>query len=121
MSNASTSPVRRLGNRGPVAITVGILVVLLVVFFAFASVYADILWYDQLGFLNVLTTQWFAAAGFFVAGFIAMAVPVWLSIEIAYRSRPVYARLNSQLDRYQDVIEPLRKHGRGRNMRSTSR
>lgn len=109
MSNASTSPVRRLGNRGPVAITVGILVVLLVVFFAFASVYADILWYDQLGFLNVLTTQWFAAAGFFVAGFIAMAVPVWLSIEIAYRSRPVYARLNSQLDRYQDVIEPLRK------------
>jgi len=109
VSNASTSPVRRLGNRGPVAITVGILVVLLVVFFAFASVYADILWYDQLGFLNVLTTQWFAAAGFFVAGFIAMAVPVWLSIEIAYRSRPVYARLNSQLDRYQDVIEPLRK------------
>jgi uncharacterized membrane protein (UPF0182 family) len=85
------------------------LVVLLIVFFAFASVYSDVLWYQQLGFLNVLTTQWFAAAGFFIAGFIAMAVPVWLSIEIAYRRRPVYARLNSQLDRYQDVIEPLRK------------
>ena len=108
MSNATSSP-GRLGSRGPVAITIGVLVVLLIAFFAFASVYADVLWYKQVGYFNVLTTQWYAAAGFFVAGFIAMAVPVWLSIQIAYRRRPVYARLNSQLDRYQDVIEPLRK------------
>ncbi|MDH6533231.1 uncharacterized membrane protein (UPF0182 family) [Aurantimicrobium minutum] len=109
MSNASPRPARRQGNRRPLVVTIVVLVVLLIVFFAFASVYSDVLWYQQLGFLNVLTTQWFAAAGFFIAGFIAMAVPVWLSIEIAYRRRPVYARLNSQLDRYQDVIEPLRK------------
>ena len=107
MSNQT--PTRRLGNRGPVAITIGVLVVLLIAFFAFASVYADVLWYQQVGFFNVLTTQWYAAAGFFVAGFIAMAVPVWLSIQIAYRLRPVYAKLTSQLDRYQDVIEPLRR------------
>ncbi len=108
MSN--TTPIRRrLGGRAPLAITVGILVVLLIGFFAFASIYADVLWYQQVGFFNVLTTQWFAVTGFFVAGFIAMAVPVWLSIEIAYRRRPVYARLNSQLDRYQEVIEPLRR------------
>ena len=37
------------------------------------------------------------------------ASPVWLSIWIAFRSRPVYAKLNSQLDRYQQVIEPLRR------------
>lgn len=108
MSNTAPTP-GRLGSRGPVAITIGVLVVLLIAFFAFASVYADVLWFQQLGFLNVLTTQWYASAGFFVAGFIAMAVPVWLSIQIAYRLRPVYARLNSQLDRYQDVIEPLRR------------
>lgn len=108
MSNAASTG-RKLGNRGPVAITIGILVVLLIVFFAFASVYADVLWYQQVGFFNVLTTQWLAVAGFFVAGFVAMFVPVWLSIELAYRRRPVYARLNSQLDRYQDVIEPLRR------------
>ena len=45
----------------------------------------------------------------FVVGFLAMAVAVWVSIAIAFRSRPVYAKLNSQLDRYQQVIEPLRR------------
>ena len=30
-------------------------------------------------------------------------------IQIAFRSRPVYAKLNSQLDRYQQVFEPLRR------------
>jgi hypothetical protein len=38
-----------------------------------------------------------------------MAVPVFLSIGLAFRYRPVYAKLNSQLDRYQQVIEPLRR------------
>jgi len=85
------------------------LVVLLIAFFVFASLYSEVLWFEQLGFVNVLLTQWGASAGFFVAGFIAMAVPVWLAIEIAYRRRPVYARLSSQLDRYQEVIEPLRR------------
>ncbi|WP_458933060.1 UPF0182 family protein, partial [Enterococcus faecium] len=30
-------------------------------------------------------------------------------IQLAYRLRPVYARLSSQLDRYQEVVEPLRR------------
>lgn len=107
MTNSNT--VRRKSSRTPLAITVGVLVVLLIAFFVFASVYSEVLWFDQVGFLNVLLTQWFASAGFFVAGFVAMAVPVWLSIEIAYRRRPVYARLSSQLDRYQEIIEPLRR------------
>ena len=38
-----------------------------------------------------------------------MAVPVWVSIMLAYRLRPMYAKLNSQVDRYQQVIEPLRR------------
>jgi hypothetical protein len=80
-----------------------------VLFFIFAGLYADILWFDQLGFLNVLTTQWLAGTALFFIGFLAMAVPVWLSIQLAYRLRPVYAKLNSQLDRYQQVIEPLRR------------
>ncbi|HEV7950952.1 MAG TPA: UPF0182 family protein, partial [Glaciihabitans sp.] len=71
--------------------------------------YTDVLWYRQLGFLNVLTTQWIAGVVMFLIGFFAMAIPVWVSIEIAFRFRPVYAKLNSQLDRYQQVIEPLRR------------
>jgi uncharacterized membrane protein (UPF0182 family) len=45
----------------------------------------------------------------FGIGFAAMAIVVWLSIAIAYRARPVYVKLNSQLDRYQQVVEPLRR------------
>ncbi|QTX06329.1 UPF0182 family protein [Agromyces archimandritae] len=83
--------------------------VLVVAFFLFAGLYTDVLWYDQLGFLNVLTTQWAARVVLFLIGFVAMAIPVWGSIQIAYRTRPVYAKLNSQLDRYQEVFEPLRR------------
>ncbi|GAA3872176.1 UPF0182 family protein [Leifsonia kafniensis] len=82
---------------------------LVVVFFIVAGFYADVLWFDQLGFLSVLTTQWLAAGVLFLVGFLAMAVPVWVSIQLAYRLRPIYAKLNSQLDRYQQVIEPLRR------------
>ncbi|RXZ68468.1 UPF0182 family protein [Agromyces albus] len=82
---------------------------LVIAFFVFAGLYADVLWFSQLGFLPVLTTEWISRIVLFVVGFIAMALPVWASIQIAYRSRPVYAKLNSQLDRYQEVFEPLRR------------
>jgi uncharacterized membrane protein (UPF0182 family) len=96
-------------TRITVTISIAILAVIVVLFFVAANLYTDVLWYDQLGFLNVLTTQWFASAVMFFIGFFGMALPVWLSIEIAFRARPVYAKLNSQLDRYQQVIEPLRR------------
>ena len=38
-----------------------------------------------------------------------MAIPVWVCLQLAFRSRPMYAKLNAQLDRYQQVIEPLRR------------
>ena len=82
---------------------------LVILFFVFAGLYADVLWYQQVGFLTVLTTQWFAGISMFFIGFLGMAVPLWLCIQLAYRLRPVYAKLNTQLDRYQQVIEPLRR------------
>jgi uncharacterized membrane protein (UPF0182 family) len=92
-----------------VTISLVVIAVLLVGFFLFASLYADFMWYRQIGFDSVLTTQWIARATMFVVGFLAMAIPVWLTIQLAYRLRPVYARLSSQLDRYQEVVEPLRR------------
>jgi uncharacterized membrane protein (UPF0182 family) len=86
-----------------------VIVAVVILFFVFAGLYADVLWYDQVGFLNVLTTQWFAGIAMFFIGFFGMALPVWLAILLAYRLRPVYAKLNAQLDRYQQVIEPLRR------------
>ena len=108
-SRPASSSSSRPAWRSPLFITIGILVVVVAAFFLFATLYADVLWYNQIGFGSVLFTQWAAVLGFFALGFVAMAVPVWLSIEIAYRRRPVYARLNSNLDRYREIIEPLRR------------
>ena len=107
MTSTATPPANR--SRATLAISAAVIGVLVVLFFAFANVYTDILWFDQLGFLSVLTTQWLATGGMFLVGFTGMFLPVWASLQIAYRSRPMYAKLNSQLDRYQAVVEPLRR------------
>lgn len=105
----TTAPLPASRTRVALTITAVIVAALVVVFFIFSSLYTDVLWFDQLGYLNVLTTQWFATAIMFAVGFVGMALPVWISVEVAFRARPVYAKLNSQLDRYQQVIEPLRR------------
>lgn len=96
-------------SRRIIAITLAVIAALVVGFFVFANLYADWLWFAQLGFTQVLTTQWIGRIVMFLVGFLAMAVPVWGTIQLAYRLRPVYARLSSQLDRYQEVVEPLRR------------
>jgi uncharacterized membrane protein (UPF0182 family) len=87
----------------------GVVVVLLIGFFLFAGLYTDALWFGKLGFSSVLYTEWLTIAALFVVGFLGMAVPVAVTIQLAYRLRPVYAKLTAQLDRYQQVIEPLRR------------
>lgn len=112
MSNApAPNPAPPSTSRRVLGITLAVIAALVVVFFVFASLYADWLWYDQLGFDRVLVTQWTARVTMFVVGFLAMGIPVFASIQFAYRLRPVYARLSSQLDRYQEVVEPLRRLG----------
>ncbi|CAN7318767.1 UPF0182 family protein [Microbacterium sp. LjRoot45] len=103
-NQATPSPLRRA-----VGITLAVIAALVVAFFTFASLFADWLWYEQLGFDSVLVTQWTARVTMFVIGFAAMAIPVFVAIQLAYRLRPVYARLTSQLDHYQEVVEPLRR------------
>ncbi|HUH52561.1 MAG TPA: UPF0182 family protein [Microbacteriaceae bacterium] len=93
----------------PLAVTIIAVVALVLVFLGFASVWTDVLWFRQVGFFDVLLTQWIAIGAMFLAGFLGMSVPLYLAIEIAYKTRPVYARLSAQLDRYQEVIDPLRR------------
>jgi len=103
------APPARSRTRAAVAIAAAIVAALVIAFFVFSGFYSDVLWFDQLGYLDVLTTRWASFAVMFGIGFVAMAFFVWLSIALAFRARPVYAKLNSQLDRYQQLIEPLRK------------
>lgn len=105
-NQATPSPFRRA-----IGITLAVIAAVVVGFFVFATLFADWLWYDQLGFSGVLLTQWTARVVMFVTGFLAMAIPVFAAIQLAYRLRPVYARLSSQLDHYQEVVEPLRRLG----------
>ncbi|WP_156322544.1 UPF0182 family membrane protein [Leucobacter musarum] len=104
--SAEATSQRRLS---PLAITIMLVVALILGFLAVAAVMAEVMWYRQVGYLPVLTTQWVAAGVMFVIGFLGIAVPVFLAIDIAYRRRPVYARLTAQLDRYQELFEPLRR------------
>lgn len=108
-TTSAPTPATPSRTRRVIAISLAIIVALVVAFFVFANLYADFLWFEQLGFESVLLTQWGARVLMFVVGFLGMAVPVWLAIQLAYRLRPVYARLSSQLDRYQEVVEPLRR------------
>ena len=108
-STSSPNPATPRTSRRIIGISLVIIAALIAAFFVFASLYTEYLWFDQVGFASVLTTQWFATALMFVVGFLGMAVPLFVAIQLAYRLRPVYVRLSSQLDRYQEVIEPLRR------------
>ena len=88
---------------------VGAIIVLAIAFGIFQSLFTETLWYSQIGFTGVLLTKWGAGAGFFLLGFSIMALSVWLGMYIAYRVRPVYARLGAQMDRYQQAIDPVRR------------
>jgi uncharacterized membrane protein (UPF0182 family) len=110
VSAAPAAPTRpRRSIRAAILITIVVLVALIAIFFAGSSVAADFLWYGQTGYTGVLSTQWLARLAMFGIGFVAFAVPVFLSILIAYRTRPVYAKLGAQIDRYREVVEPLRR------------
>lgn len=108
-SPSAPNPATPRTSRRILGISLVIIAALIAVFFVFASLYTEFLWFDQVGFTGVLTTQWIATAVMFVVGFLGMAVPLFVAIQLAYRLRPVYVRLSSQLDRYQEVIEPLRR------------
>ncbi|MCU1636989.1 MAG: rane protein, partial [Cryobacterium sp.] len=53
MTSASSGNAPRR-SRAPLAVTAAIIAALVIAFFMFAGFYTDILWYDQLGFVNVL-------------------------------------------------------------------
>lgn len=107
MSTTAVPGINR--SRITLGVTVGVIVALVIAFFTFAGLYTEVLWFDQLGYLQVLITQWSATAVMFLIGFFAMAIPVGISVDVAYRFRPVYARLSNELDRYRQLIDPLRR------------
>ena len=100
---------RRRGALIPTLVILGIIVVVMLVL---AQVWTEVLWYSQLGFAQVLWTEWGTKIALFVAGFAVMAGSVGWSLRFAYQARPVYAPSTPEqasLDQYREAIEPLRR------------
>ncbi|GAA3696791.1 UPF0182 family protein [Zhihengliuella alba] len=99
-------------KRSPLMATLIVLAVLVVAFVFFANTYAEVLWFNQLGYSEVFWTQKLTQIAIFVVAFLLMGVGVWASLRIAYRSRPIYASAAGQndiLSRYQSQLEPMRR------------
>ncbi|MEE1620344.1 UPF0182 family protein [Zafaria sp. Z1313] len=93
----------------PTVVIIGLLVA---AFVFFANIYADVLWYNQLGFSEVFWKQNLTKAAIFAIAFVLMAAAIWTSLTLAFRSRPVYApdtQIQDSLHRYQSQLEPIRR------------
>jgi uncharacterized membrane protein (UPF0182 family) len=100
-------------KRAPLAISLGIIAVLGTALVSASSVYTDVLWFDQLGFLTVFTTQIWAQVGVFIASALFAGVVIWLNIYLAWRLRPIYVTSNDffgrDLSEYRGILDKARK------------
>ncbi|MDR6620700.1 uncharacterized membrane protein (UPF0182 family) [Sinomonas atrocyanea] len=99
-------------RRGALIPTIVIVVVLAIGFVIFSGVYTDVLWYQQLGYLQVFLRQNAIRAAVFLVAGLVMAGAVYGVMRAAYRARPVYAPDPSSHDtmaRYQEQLEPVRR------------
>ncbi len=73
-----------------VLITLVALVVLAILWFQFVGVYVDWLWFGEVGYRQVWSTQVLSRLVLFLIGGIGGGGVVFLSLFLAYRSRPVF-------------------------------
>ena len=100
---------RRRGALGP---TIVVLVIAGILLMITAQVWTEVLWFQQLGFVEVLRTEWLTRGVLFALGFLLMAGAVYAALQVGYRTRPVYAPSTPEqasLDQYREMIEPLRR------------
>jgi hypothetical protein len=99
-------------NISPSTIAIGIVVVIGAILLSVAGLYTDVLWFDQLGFLSVLSTQIFAQSALFTASALAFTLITGLGLWLAFRFRPVYLKFadeRSPFEQYRQLIDQLRK------------
>ena len=101
-------------RRGPLPLTITILVLLSIALVSMSGFYADWLWFNSVSFTKVWQTTLFTKAWLFVLfGFVTSLVII-SNVLIAYRSRPIFAPLTIEadnLERYRAQIEPVKRMG----------
>mgnify|MGYP002133350856 CR=1 FL=1 len=110
MSQTSNVSLRR---RAPLMISIGIIAVLAIILTSASGVYTDVLWFDQLGYLKVFTTQIQAQVSIFFVTALVSGIIVWGNIYLAWRSRPVYVTSNDFLGRdlgeFRTALDKIRR------------
>jgi len=79
------------------------LAVLAILWFQFVSIYVDWLWYGEVGFREVFTTQALNRIAMFLIAGVGAGLCVFLALFLAYRSRPVFVPSNEA-----DPLAPYR-------------
>jgi uncharacterized membrane protein (UPF0182 family) len=101
-----------LPRRGPLAPTLAILAIIIVVVTLAAQLWTEVLWFDSVGFSKVFWVELLTKIGLFVVGAVLTAVIVASSMLVGYRTRPVYPPVSAEqqnLDHYRELLEPLRR------------
>ena len=99
-------------KRGPLPITIGILVALGAFVLSLSGFYADWLWFKSVDFTSVWSTVLFTKVGLFIAAGLVTTFIISLNIYLAFRKRPFYVPLAVEadnLERYRAQIEPIRR------------
>lgn len=99
-------------NASPAAIATLIVVAIGIAVLGLLSVYTDLLWFGQLGFESVFTTQIGAQATTFAAGAVVMALFTWVGFYVAFRNRPIYVKFPGENDPfagYRQLLDQLRR------------
>ena len=100
------------GRKSPLALTIGILVIIGALFTALSGFYADWLWFKSVDF----TSTWSTILGtkiflFVVTGLLTASIVV-TNVWIAYKRRPLYVPMTVEadnLERYRSQVEPIRR------------
>jgi uncharacterized membrane protein (UPF0182 family) len=95
----------------PTAIAVSIIALIVIVLVSAAGIYTDWLWFGQAGYQSVFLTQILAQVIMFAIAFVVMSLVTFLSLMLAWRSRPIYLRLpgDSPFEQYQQLLDGLRR------------
>ncbi|WP_010147925.1 UPF0182 family protein [Serinicoccus profundi] len=77
-----------------------------------ANLWTDLLWFESVGFRQVLVTRLVTQVGLFLLAAILTSLIVWSGLWLAWRHRPIYAPSTPEqasLDRYRSALDPVRR------------
>ncbi|MDR0951237.1 MAG: UPF0182 family protein, partial [Candidatus Ancillula sp.] len=96
-----------------ISIILAILVILVVLFFVSSQIVTSVLWYNSLGYLNVLLVKYFAPIIVFLICFALGFIGVMLSLYLTFKLRPTYSVATLEKSQMEEYKSQLLKHRKG--------